>query len=241
MSAAQGYRAEKETFSRLEIVKKINEIKYLSSQKKVPKLTLRKELLQLEQKLGGIFELERLLVYQKKKESTKVKTLKKEITSLKQRLTASGNTDLLKKVEKLSHLIGESLAGKEVKKEVKFTKSLAKVEKKQSSLSTTSSGAVRKGSPSEKFDIAQIRLFQERINALKHELNIHEHMEKCDPEKIERLQEMISNIENKFNLYTSKGSAVKVKHTLLFDKPVPAKVEKVENLPLPPPPKMEEA
>ena len=44
---------EKESFSKTEIIKKINEIKYLSSQKKVPKLTLRKEIIHLENQLEG--------------------------------------------------------------------------------------------------------------------------------------------------------------------------------------------
>ena len=53
------YQRELESFNRQEISKKINEIKYLAGQKRVPKLTLRREIAQLEQRLKGVYELEK--------------------------------------------------------------------------------------------------------------------------------------------------------------------------------------
>ena len=41
---------------------RINEIKYLARQKKVPKLTLQKQIVHLEQQLRSIFELERKIL-----------------------------------------------------------------------------------------------------------------------------------------------------------------------------------
>ena len=59
MKVARIFEQQQFSFSKQEILSKINEIKYLSSQKKVPKLTLRKEILHLENKLTGVLNLEK--------------------------------------------------------------------------------------------------------------------------------------------------------------------------------------
>ena len=87
LRAAKYLDKERSKYSKQEIVKKINEIKYLSAQKKVPRLTLRKEIIHLENKLGTVLEFEKDLLKKKKEESTKVKALKKQIVSLKNKLT----------------------------------------------------------------------------------------------------------------------------------------------------------
>ena len=92
------YRHQKDAFSRQEIVKKINEIKYLSAQKKVPKLSLRKEIIHLENKLKSIFDIEKTLAAQNKRESSKVAALKKRIRNLSERLAAAEDKDMQKKI-----------------------------------------------------------------------------------------------------------------------------------------------
>ena len=89
-----------ESFSKQEIVKKLNEIKYLTTQKRIPKLTLRKEILHLESKLKKILQLEKRIAKEEKKDSTKVKALKAEVETLKNKLNAAEDKDLAKKVQK---------------------------------------------------------------------------------------------------------------------------------------------
>ena len=81
---------ERSTFSRIEIVKKMNEIKYLSTQKKVPRLSLRKEIIHLEKELEKATELEKKVIQVKKHETKRVTALKKQITNLKKKLEAVG-------------------------------------------------------------------------------------------------------------------------------------------------------
>lgn len=107
---SNAYRHEKEFFSKEAIGKKINEIKYLSAQKKVPKLTLRREILHLEEQLKSITEFEKSLLKQKRQESAKIAILKKQNEVLQKRLAAVQDKDLHKKVEKLSHLLADAMA-----------------------------------------------------------------------------------------------------------------------------------
>jgi len=101
---------QKETFSREEITKKINEIKYLVAQKRTPRFVLKKEILFLEEELNTVLDLERSLQKSRGQESTQVKLLKRKIDILKKRLAIAEDKDLPKKVEKLSHLLGDLLA-----------------------------------------------------------------------------------------------------------------------------------
>ena len=120
--AAKYLDKERSKYSRQEIVKKINEIKYLSTQKKVPRLTLRKEIIHLENRLGSVLESEKELLKHKNEESVKVKSLKKQVLSLKNKLTAYEDKNLDKKVNKLSHLLGEFLAKQGSKADVELSK-----------------------------------------------------------------------------------------------------------------------
>ncbi len=126
LKAAKYLDKERAKFSRQEIIKKINEIKYLSAQKKVPRLTLRKEIIHLENRLGTVIESEKKLLKKKKEESTKVQALKKQIVSLKKKLTTYEDKNLDKKVEKLSHLLAEFLAKHGSKEDIELSKKVLK-------------------------------------------------------------------------------------------------------------------
>src|SRR3989338_2088849 len=93
IKAAGMQERRKELFSRAEISKRINEIKYLSSQKKIPKLSLRKEIVNLEQQLHKLTKLEEDLAKDKRKiKNEKIMGLSNRIKLLKQEL---GNTKAL--------------------------------------------------------------------------------------------------------------------------------------------------
>ena len=95
---ARIYNHQRETFSTVEIAARINEIKYLSSQKKVPKLSLRKEIVHLERQLGTVMDVEKNILNQKKNESVKVKSMRKQIAELHTRLAAVEDKDMQKKL-----------------------------------------------------------------------------------------------------------------------------------------------
>src|SRR3989344_8505148 len=124
MKVASASERRKELFSREEISKKINEIKYLSAQKKIPRLTLRKEIIHLEHKLRGLDQIEQEFKRKEKRESVKVIALKKQISALKQKLAATEDKDIGRKVQKLSFLLGECLAKKEVQMDVNLSKKI---------------------------------------------------------------------------------------------------------------------
>jgi len=228
------YSKQKRAFSRQEIEKKIYQIKYLTSQKKVPKLTLRREINLLEDKLQHIYDMEKVIVQRKKYESSKIKALKGEVKKLTKQLAACGDKDLQKKVEKLSHLLGDFLAKKGSSEDIKLSKETLSglevgipllKEKKQKKV-------VIKLNPD------KIKSIEQRISLLKHELEINKHLKEKDPQKISLIQQKISLIQQK--LSSLKGKFSPVKHKMILHPPLTNKeVMNLERqLPLPPPPKM---
>ncbi|MBU0457622.1 MAG: hypothetical protein ABH824_00050 [Nanoarchaeota archaeon] len=255
---------ERETFSREEIVKKINEIKYLSAQKKVPKLTLRKEIIHLEDKLQGVIELEKKLIREKNKESVKVNSLKQQINTLKNKLEVSENKELSKKVEKLSHLLGEHLAKKETSKEIALS---GKVLKESRAEQAKSIEVKVKKLDSE--TIKKANTLRERLEALKHELAIHTELETKSSEELEIIKSKIEFINEKLNDFYEKHPELlvqeigvvetekevpiikeekEVKHLMLFSPSAEISEEETtfngedleleKELPLPPPPRI---
>ncbi|MFH0701280.1 MAG: hypothetical protein V2A62_02495 [Candidatus Woesearchaeota archaeon] len=128
---------QKETFSHVEIIKKVNEIKYLIDQKKTPRFIIKKEIQNLEEELKTISDLEKSLQKSRNQESVQVKLLKKKIDLLKKRLSIAEDKELPKKVEKLSHLLGEMLAKYGTQEDVELSrKLLAEVSPKKKLLKT---------------------------------------------------------------------------------------------------------
>ncbi|HLC82130.1 MAG TPA: hypothetical protein VJH68_05735 [Candidatus Nanoarchaeia archaeon] len=231
--AAGEYVGGRKKFSKEEIVKRINEIKYLSSQKKVPKLTLRKEIIHLESKLRQVFELEKELLQQEKKESAKIILLKDEIGLLKKRIALSEDKDLQKKVDTLSNLLGESLAKQTIIEEIAVARK-ASDEHKQ---------VVRQNKQRTEF----VSSLLERLQGIKQELSRKGDLSQPVLQKItekikrieERLQAKISGSQPAAPAITEEKS----RHTLIFHAPSPRPVEIDEaalerELPLPPPPRM---
>ena len=218
-----------ETFSKQEIVKKINEIKYLVAQKKVPKISLRKEIIHLENELEKIFSLEEVLIKREKRESAMITALKDQIKKLNHQLAAAEDHDLQRKVDKLSHLLGERLAQRKVSRDVRLSKQII--------------------SPrTEQIDVSRVEALQLRLNALKHELGINRYLEGIPEEKVKQLELKISYIEQKLKEYYEKHPETltqkvkptnlptqegKIKHVMLF----PGE-QKKEEVKLPPPPQM---
>ncbi len=230
-NAAHLAQKQKESFSRQEILQKINEIKYLTGQKKVPKLTLRKEVIHLENQLKGVIELEKKLLREKNVESIKISSLKQQIASLKNKLKAVEDQELDKKVDKLSYLLGEYLAKKEASKEVAVTR-----------LRTAPTAEEKKEDA-----VQKAQMLQKRLDALKQELKIHQELGTKNPHELEMVEGKITLLEQKLQEFYEKHPQLRkeimppwVKHEVLFPQPAREKEVPVEKeLPLPPPPRME--
>src|SRR3989344_6571818 len=243
MKLARSSEQKQSSFSKQEIISKINEIKYLSAQKKVPKLTLRKEILHLENKLAGVLNLEKKVLKKKKQESAKVSSLKRQIAYLKQQLASCEDKNLNQKVDKLSHLLGDSLAHIDSGKKAKLTERLE-------------SKREEKG----KSSLVLFRTLVQRLTALKQELQSHTELD--DQEKIQVIKEKIYTLSRKLQEYQQKHpecqgqeieaerplSPEQVQHQFIFHESVigskPAGFDSTEEnkesekeLPLPPPPR----
>lgn len=232
------YKLEKESFSRTEIVKKINEIKYLSGQKKVPRLSLRKEVVHLENLLQGIFELERRVLSQKKKETTEASVLKRKLASMQKRLNVAEDKDLQHKIEKLSHLLGDYLAKKGAEKEILEMQ------------------AVVLGKNPAKV-VGRVEMLQQRLEMLKDKLKSHPEQEIMLRGKIKFIEDSLAKygivsvsveplvVEENIPVEAAPIDATsldvpsgeEVRHDVLFDSSFSAG-ELVDELPLPPPPRM---
>lgn len=247
LSAATAWHQEKTIFSRQEIINKINEIKYLSSQKKVPRLTLRKEILHLEKKLEGINYLEQKLVQLKRGESMRVAALKRRIKALEQELALAKHHDIGKKVNKLSHLLGDHLAKKESRKNVAAAHfPLFKAKKQLLSPET----------------INRVKTLQERVDSLKQELIINWELKTNNPEELKILEAQLKSMQDKLTrfyqqypelrpaetkveeriLIPPSRSTSTIRHKIIFPAPVTLESGEqnkkgAESLPLPPPPK----
>ncbi len=248
-SLAAEYRQEKESFSREEIIKRINEVKYLSSQKKIPRLSLRKEIIHLENKLQSIFELEKKLAAHTKMESAKVTVLKRQIKLLQQKLALVEEKDFQKKADTLSHLLGEYLARKTTEEDIAFRKKVMKELGMKRIIPKKRSNAAVVPVPEAK----RFYALQQRLQLIKEQLEEHRQLGKIGI--VGELEPKIAALEEKLNehgiasmpMAQEKSSQEvppvekkMVKHTLLFGKPpISDEDEELEKaLPLPPPPRM---
>ena len=90
----------------------------------MPRLSLRKDIIHLENQLQGVLGLEERFSRQKDKESITVASLKQQISALKNKIKAVDELDLDKKVDHLSFLLGEHLARREITGEVALTEQI---------------------------------------------------------------------------------------------------------------------
>lgn len=261
LAAAYLYKHEREHFSKDEIIQKINEIKYLSAQKKVPRLSLRKEIIHLENKLQAVFEIEQQALQRKKGESIQVVSLKKQITTLQKKLQTAEDKNLQKKVEKLSHLLGEYLAKEGSKEEIQQVEQiLGKKNAKKQKIVHPKQLLPQIAEQQITADV--LRRVEElhcRIALLKQEAAMAAHLQKTTPAHIKSIQDKITFLESKLQEFQAGKNVSKaapessmpitapeisphletteIKHRLLFG-PIESEDTLQRELPLPPPPRM---
>ena len=262
-TAARLAQQEHEFIPKAEIRKKLEDIKYLSSQKKVPRLSLRKEIIHLENQLQGILGLEERFARQKDKESITVASLKQQIMALKNKLRTVEDLELEKKVEHLSFLLGEHLAKREVASEVAMTKAAITQAPVEAPASEEKGEAAEYGTDEKhqaSLDAAKkAAMLQRRLDALKREAEIHRELETKNPQEMLLIEEKIKLFEDKLQQYYEQHPEAmlqemasievpadfEVKHKMLFpqtEKKEDGMSEEVREaekmLPLPPPPRM---
>ena len=132
-----------------------------------------------------------------------------------------------KKVERLSHLLGEHLARKDISREVIFAEGI-------NALSTA-----KKEDPETAVKVMKL---QRHVELLKSELGLHKELETKNPEELRALEDKIALIEEKLQQYKSllpEQKPIEIKHKLLFEQPTEVEEADAGQLPLPPPPRMQ--
>lgn len=220
-------RREKEKISKREIEKKISRIRYLSEQEEIPKTDLRKEIINLEHKLRGVFILEKKLKRKAKEDDQKITEFKKQINDLKSKIATAKDVYLRRKVNRLSHLINDLIAKEDIQKEVMLEEHKKKAEHKVYTLT-----------------LKKIDLLQAKIMALKSS-------KKYPQQTIAKLEERLTDLEKRFNpaqlgkKQPQMLPAEPLKHTTITPaemKPIAEEMQELEHdideLPLPPPPRI---
>ena len=196
-NAAREFELQNKKISSKEIKKRLGEIKYLSSQRKVPKLTLRREIIHLEKKLENLFEMEKRVSKVSRKESSKISSLKRQNSALKAQLASSKDPHLVKKVEKLSHVLGDLLAKAAVKDEVSINRKLL------GNLQESDREKVEKALHSDK-DYSKIEILLHQLHAIKNTIGKYKTEGRGSFEQLERLETMVRKLETKL-LMKRKG------------------------------------
>jgi len=223
VAVAQRRQNIREKVSKKEIRHKIDEIKYLASQKSVPKLSLRKEIIHLENKLENVFDIETKLLKAEHKESIKIGSLKRQIGMLKDRLEHTQDEELRRKVARLTNLLGDTLAKSQSQHDVKLSKEIISVMK----------DVDRKKGQVEQNDVMivkRVEMILNRVKVMENEIEILKKLEKGDPEKLDIVYQSLLMLQKKLEDYKQKHPKIfemvkngeissedgGIKHSILF-------------------------
>ncbi|MBT4651053.1 hypothetical protein HOC13_00870 [Candidatus Woesearchaeota archaeon] len=202
---------------RREILVKINEIKNMAKNKKVPQAVLQRKIINLEKHLQDVLSLEKEFKIKEKRHSHQLSTFKSQLKDLRKKLAAAKSPELRARLNKLHHLVGDTMAKHEVKKEVADHKTLAKI-------------PLRLPVPPEE----KIRILEEKLTKIKES-------GKYSTEEMHHFEERINNLKEKIS-----PPLLEVKHKMTFGPQVAVHVDEslpeleigIEHLPMPPPPKI---
>jgi protease II len=252
--ARQQYLAKRK-FSVNEIEEKIKQIKYLTKSGEYSPDLIFNELNDLYHRTSFISQLEKELIKKKNNENNKIKLLKKENEKLRKKLALSKDKHFDKKVNQLSHLLGDYLAKNGSIKDVETTKAILKnlnpkkkkinLIKKPVSKKTQSKKEVKKedGYYITDEDIIKLRIVYNRLKMLKHQLNIYRNREQSLKDvalydkKIAIVEKKINEFSEKYLAGNSGAEIGKVdydfkvgKHTIMFEDVLKSEEKKLENI-----------
>jgi len=212
--ATQAYAQLKRQIPKEKITKRIEELKYLTAQKTVPRLSVRKEVLHLEEQMNSILDVEKALQEQEHKESDRVTALKKQNAFLRKRLATTEDKDLQQKVNKLSHLLAEAVARKDIRRDVALSQKITSTVKPKPVVTPISTPA----KPS-------VNLLQQKLDQLKQLLD-QQKGQGAAPEVVSLLEDRVKVVEEKINLLRQEKPVIK--HTMIMSAPVVKNVEIVD-------------
>jgi hypothetical protein len=232
LTVAKHLEQERLSFSKQEIIKSMNEVKYLSAQKDVPKLTLRKKIIHLEDRLKGVFEFEKKLHQKEKEEKGKMSSLKRQVTILHKKLDACEDQDINQRLGKVSHLIGEFLAKHGTEIDVELSRQLvAELKIKEKKVKVKKSKVKSKEITKQQIITQQHNLTAEeknrieqiyrRLQGLKQQIKIDEELDVKDVQQLEVIEHKIMILEEKLEDYYEKYPELVKEHN---------KIAEVENV-----------
>ncbi len=190
--SAQLYESKSNALSKVEITNKINEIKYLADHKKASKQSIKHEIQSLENKLEGVFDLQKNLGDERKKQSQKESLLKKRIAQLEHQLEIGKDKAIHKKVERLSSILAEHIIKKRVAQDIHHIRSSKQIH--QQSTQHTSSNQHNKDK-----DHTRSTVLQQQVDRLKTQLESKKTI--LDQTSIQIIEEKIHLLEIKLGLH----------------------------------------
>ena len=249
--SARLYDAKSSALSQQEITSKLNEIKFLADKKKASKLTIKKEIQSLEHKLEGVFEMQKNMNDEKKKQGQKESLLKKKIADLEHQLELGKDKAIHKRVERLSSILAEHIVQKKVAKDIHHLRAAKHLtitqhegHNKSTSLKETSTEHHEKINHLQVqldnlkstlelkkniFDKQQQEIIEEKIHLLEIRLGMHQYYHE---QKEKQMQNQNENETADITNQTTKQSIEsapppqKTKHTVLLTPP-----PKIEGMP----------
>jgi hypothetical protein len=193
IKVSQHSMEQNEIMSKEIIHKKLADIKYLASQKKVPKVSLRKEIMHLENQLESVFKLEDMLLKTRKQETARTSALKRQIKDLKKKVTLLHDKDLKKKVATLTHLLGDKLAKHDVVKRAGMINPYPP----QPTIPPQGYPTQHHGQIVVDTSATRIKTLEKRIQALREELEINKNLTEIPEEQVKALENQINYMEQK--------------------------------------------
>lgn len=198
-----------------EILQQMHELKALTAQKNVPKLTVRREVLDLEKKLHSLLTFEDRFRRKMQRETLKTTALREQLARMRKRLAACEDKDLHQKMDRVTHLLGESLVRQEVAEDISRTEAEKPTE-----------------SEPEVVRSKQLQMLEEHLHAVQRRFAFLEEKE-VPAEQLERVKQTLALIEGKLQAahrqLGEEAMTKKAKHTLLFGPGREKEAEKTES------------
>ncbi len=195
VQSARLYESKSKALSKVEITNKINEIKYLAEHKKASKQSIKHEIESLENKLEGVFELQKNVANERKKQTQKETLLKKRIAQLEHQLEIGKDKAIHKKVERLSNILAEHIVHKKVAQEITHIRAASKINTEHPSKKTFPNTQRHINTQ----DHSKSALLLNQVHKLKAQLELKK--SSLDPISIQIIEEKIHLLEIKLGLH----------------------------------------
>jgi hypothetical protein len=192
--AAHQFQRRRRKIPKEEIARRLKRLKALA-EKKAPPVEVRRELIGLQRKLQGVFELEKELREEEKKEKKEIALLKKQIASLRKRIALAEDKDLQRKVDRIAFIVGDLMAKHETAREIEARKVIQQAIKREQEKVIPPPPARR------------LELLEQKLATVKAKKQL-------PPAEIKELERRIAALKER--IQQEQGE---IKHTMLFGAP----------------------